>query len=115
VGSVKSGPKVAVILSLVESCRRLGLPVKEYLLAALPGMSLRKHSEAAHLIPARWKASQPSSGLPPTLRAIGNINSRIRVTVQNVIASICSFGIGQLLEDLRDTRAVVLRRFLGHH
>jgi hypothetical protein len=47
VGSVKSGPKVAAILSVVESCRRLGVPVKEYLLAVLPGMSQRKHSEAA--------------------------------------------------------------------
>ena len=60
VGSVKSGPKVAAILSVVESSRRLGLPVKDYLLAVLPGMSRRKHSEAAHLTPARWKASQPS-------------------------------------------------------
>lgn len=31
VGSVKSGPKVAAILSIVESCRRLGIPAKEYL------------------------------------------------------------------------------------
>src|SRR5580700_5595004 len=60
--SVKSGPKVAAILSVVESCRRLGLPVKDYLLAVLPGMSQRKHSEAAPLTPARWKASQPSPG-----------------------------------------------------
>jgi len=54
VGSAKSGPKVAAILSVVESCRRLGLPVKDYLWAVLPGMSRRKHSEAAHLTPARW-------------------------------------------------------------
>ena len=54
VGSAKSGPKVAAILSVVESCRRLGLPVKDYLLTVLPGMSQRKHSEAAHLTPARW-------------------------------------------------------------
>src|SRR6185436_4065263 len=49
VGSAKAGPKVAAILSVVESCRRLGLPVKDYLMAVLPGMSQRKHSEAAHL------------------------------------------------------------------
>ena len=60
VGSARSGPKVAAILSVVESCRRLGLPVKDYLMAVLPGMSQRRHSEAAHLTPARWKASQPS-------------------------------------------------------
>ena len=45
VGSVKSGPKVAAILSVIESCRRLDVPVKDYLLAVLPGMSQRKHSE----------------------------------------------------------------------
>jgi transposase len=57
VGSVQSGPKVAAILSVIESCRRLDVPVKDYLLAVLPGMSQRKHSEAAHLTPARWTGS----------------------------------------------------------
>jgi transposase len=57
VGSVKSGPKVAAILSVVESCRRLDLPVKEYLLAVLPGLNHRKRSEVAQLTPARWKAA----------------------------------------------------------
>jgi transposase len=57
VGSAQSGPKVAAILTVVESCRRLQIPVKEYLLTVLPGMSGRKHSEVAPLTPARWKAS----------------------------------------------------------
>ncbi len=52
VGSAKSGPKVAAILSVVESCRRLGVPVKEYLLAVLPGMNQRKVSEVVALTPA---------------------------------------------------------------
>lgn len=60
VGSLKSGPKVAAILSVVESCRRLRLPVKKYLLAVLPGMSATKHSEVALLTPARWMASGDS-------------------------------------------------------
>ena len=30
VGSVEAGPKVAAIISVVESCRRLGLSVKDY-------------------------------------------------------------------------------------
>ena len=58
VGSAQAGPKVAAILSVVESCRRLGLPVKEYLLAVLPGMARRNLSEVAHLTPARWAASR---------------------------------------------------------
>lgn len=56
VGSAQSGPKVAAILSVVESCKRLGLPVKEYLQAVLPGLGRKKLSEVADLTPARWAA-----------------------------------------------------------
>ena len=58
VGSAQSGPKVAAILSVVESCRRLGLPIKDYLLAVLPGMARRNLSQLALLTPARWAASR---------------------------------------------------------
>jgi transposase len=58
IGSAQSGPKVAAILSVVESCRRLGVPVKDYLLAVLPGMALRKLSDLASLTPTRWAASR---------------------------------------------------------
>lgn len=58
VGSAQSGPKVAAILSVVESCRRLGVPVKDYLLAVLPGMAQRTLSQIAPLTPARWAASR---------------------------------------------------------
>jgi len=61
VGSAKSGPKIAAILSVVESCRRLQVPVKDYLLAVLPGMSQRKHSELAQFTPALWNASDGRS------------------------------------------------------
>lgn len=59
VGSVKAGPKVAAILSVVESCRRLNLPVKEYLAAVLPGLDRRKLSELPSLTPARRSATRP--------------------------------------------------------
>jgi len=58
VGSAQSGPKVAAILSVFESCRRLGLPVKDYLLAVLPGLARRHLSEVTQLTPARWSASR---------------------------------------------------------
>jgi transposase len=58
VGSPQSGPKVAAILSVIESCRRLGVLVKQYLLAVLPGMARRKLSQAALLTPARWSAAR---------------------------------------------------------
>jgi len=58
VGSPQSGPKVAAILSVIESCRRMGVPVKEYLLAVLPGIARRKLSEVTLLTPARWASSR---------------------------------------------------------
>ena len=57
-GSAQAGPKVAAILSVVESCRRLGAPVKDYLLDVLPGMSRRTTSALAQLTPARWLATR---------------------------------------------------------
>ena len=58
IGSRQAGPKVAAILSLVESCRRLGIPVKDYLSDILPGLRNRPASQAAQLTPARWTASR---------------------------------------------------------
>jgi len=59
VGSAHAGPKVAAILSVLESCRRLGVPIKKYLAAILPGLSNRTLSEIAQLTPGRWSTSQP--------------------------------------------------------
>lgn len=58
VGSAKAGPKVAAILSVVESCRRLKLSINEYLLSVLPGLNRRTIAEAAELTPARWAATR---------------------------------------------------------
>lgn len=58
VGSVKAGPKVAAILSIVESCRRLAMPVKEYLADVLPGLNGRMLNQVANLTPARWSAAR---------------------------------------------------------
>jgi transposase len=58
VGSAQAGPKVAAILSVVESCRRLGRPVKDYFTAVLPGLNRRTLSEIANFTPARWSASR---------------------------------------------------------
>src|SRR4029077_16610042 len=58
VGSVKAGPKVSAILSVVESCRRIGAPVKKYLTEVLPGLDRRTLSQVAGLTPARWMAAR---------------------------------------------------------
>ena len=56
VGSANAGPKVAAIMSIVESCRRLSVPLKDYLLDILPGLDRRKLSEIARLTPTNWSA-----------------------------------------------------------
>ena len=58
VGSPQAGPKVAAILSVVESCRRLGVPVKKYLSSVLPGLQGRTLREVTALTPARWTAAR---------------------------------------------------------
>ncbi|MBE3087860.1 MAG: IS66 family transposase, partial [Chloroflexi bacterium] len=56
VGSPQAGPKVAAILSIVESCRRLKIPVREYLGAVLPGLADVSIQRLAELTPAAWAA-----------------------------------------------------------
>ena len=55
-GSPQAGPKVAAILSIVESCRRLKIPVRDYLAAVLPGMAGTSVQRLAELTPAAWAA-----------------------------------------------------------
>jgi transposase len=56
IGSVPAGPKVAAILSVMESCRRLNLAVRDYLGAVLPGLADRAVTQLAGLTPAAWAA-----------------------------------------------------------
>jgi len=58
VGSEQAGPKVAAILSVIESCRRLRLPVREYLAATLPGLANLSIQRVSQYTPAAWAASR---------------------------------------------------------
>jgi hypothetical protein len=58
VGSEQAGPKVAAILSVIESCRRLKLPVREYLASILPGLADLPIQRVAEYTPAAWAASR---------------------------------------------------------
>jgi hypothetical protein len=57
-GSPKAGPKVAAILSVVETCRRLRIPVREYLGAVLPGLASVSIQRMPELTPAAWAATR---------------------------------------------------------
>jgi transposase len=53
-GDEKAGPKVAAILSIIESCRRLHIPVRDYLAAILPGLNDLPIQRVTELTPAAW-------------------------------------------------------------
>ena len=57
-GSPQAGPKVAAILSVVETCRRLGIPIRKYLAAVLPGLADVSIQKMPELTPAAWAARQ---------------------------------------------------------
>jgi transposase len=56
VGSQQAGPKVAAILSIVETCRRMKIPIRDYLAAVLPGIADISIQRLADLPPAAWAA-----------------------------------------------------------
>jgi hypothetical protein len=55
-GSQQAGPKVAAILSIVESCRRMQIPARDYLAAGLPGLADISIQRLAELTPTAWAA-----------------------------------------------------------
>jgi len=56
IGSAQAGPKVAAILSIVESCRRMKLSTRDYLGAVLPGLADLSIQCVAGLTPSAWAA-----------------------------------------------------------
>ena len=53
-GSPQAGPKVAAIISVVETCRRLQIPIRDYLAAVLPGLADVPVHRLAELTPMAW-------------------------------------------------------------
>lgn len=58
IGSAEAGPKIAAIASIVETCRRLALNVRTYLLDILPKLGDWPINRVGELTPAAWKAAQ---------------------------------------------------------
>jgi transposase len=56
-GSKEAGPAVAAILTLLETCKRLAIDVRAYLMDVLPGLSERPSRDLSQLTPAAWKAA----------------------------------------------------------
>jgi transposase len=56
-GSKEAGPKIAAIFSVVESCRRLDIPIRRYLKDVLPGLANRSIQTVAQLTPTAYTAN----------------------------------------------------------
>jgi transposase len=56
VGSEQAGPRIAAILSVIESCRRLKLPVRDYLAHILPGLANAPLQRIPEFTPRTWAA-----------------------------------------------------------
>ena len=54
IGSEDAGPRVAAIVSVVETCRRLKISVRDYLGSVLPGLSDFPINRIAELTPSAW-------------------------------------------------------------
>ena len=54
IGSKEAGPRVAAIISMVETCRRFKIPVRDYLGSVLPGLGDFPVGRIAELTPATW-------------------------------------------------------------
>jgi transposase len=57
-GDERAGPKIAAIISIVETCRRLDIKLREYLGDVLPKLGTWPINRVAELRPTAWKAAR---------------------------------------------------------
>lgn len=57
-GSKEAGPNIAAILSVLETCHRLGIKTRDYLLEVLPKLASGKNHEVGQLTPMAWAAAK---------------------------------------------------------
>jgi hypothetical protein len=58
IGSPQAGLKVAAILSVIETCRRIKVSARDYLMAVLPGLPNTRLQHLPALTPTAWAAQR---------------------------------------------------------
>jgi hypothetical protein len=58
IGSEEAGPRIAAISSVLETCKRLGINARDYLLDVLPKIPSWPANRVAELTPMAWAAKQ---------------------------------------------------------
>jgi len=61
IGSEHAGPRVAATVSVIESCRRLKIPVRDYLADILPGLANAPLHSFVDRTPAAWAPKHPDT------------------------------------------------------
>lgn len=61
IGDEKAGPKIAAIMSVLETCRRLGINEREYLTDVLPRLGDHPANKVQELTPIAWKAAKDAA------------------------------------------------------
>jgi transposase len=56
IGSEEAGPRVAAIISIIETCRQLDIPIRNYLASVLPGLTDFPINRIGQLTPRAWLA-----------------------------------------------------------
>ena len=57
IGSQEAGPKIAALLSVIETCKRLQINLRKYLNDVLPKFPSWSINNVAALSPLNWKSS----------------------------------------------------------
>ena len=60
-GSEEAGPRIAAIMSVIETCRRLGINEREYLNDVLPKIQNWPANRIAELTPMAWQAARTAA------------------------------------------------------
>jgi len=63
IGSEQAGPRVAAIVSIMATCRRRSIPVRDYLGSVLPGLANFSINRIAELTPTAWRLESSYSQL----------------------------------------------------
>ena len=66
-GSEQAGAKIAAILSIVETCKRLNISAKDYLAQTLPRLANLQPNQLSQLTPSAWQATQTGHTSPGLL------------------------------------------------
>lgn len=64
IGDEKAGPKIAAILSVLATCERLGIEVREYLSDVLPRLGQAPTGAVAGMTPQAWARSRTGAAAP---------------------------------------------------